>query len=69
MKKVNSLGRPLLLALVGVVGIVGMLLSEGWGDALCFVLAMVPLAAGAWYVHAQRAAGVSPTRRAKEPVS
>lgn len=43
----RALRLPLLMALLAVVGIVGMLLLEGVGDAVSFVMALLPLIVGA----------------------
>lgn len=59
----NALGRPLVPAFLGMAGIVGMLLSEGWGDVACFVLAAVPLLYGGGHALAQRRAAKARARR------
>lgn len=63
MKGRRALRAVVLLALVGVIGIIGMLLTEGAWNATFFVLAALPLAAGAWWRWRQRvpaARGVGP---------
>lgn len=42
----HALRLPLLLALLATVGIIGMLLLDGVGDAASFILAALPLAVG-----------------------
>jgi hypothetical protein len=46
MTGTKSLRLMLVLALASIAGIIGMLLFEGVGDALCLVLAALPLVVG-----------------------
>lgn len=49
----DALRLPLLLALLAIAGIIGMLLLEGIGDAVSFVLALLPLVVGGWLARKQ----------------
>ncbi|PWK82722.1 hypothetical protein [Fulvimonas soli] len=64
MSRLGALPRTLLLALLGVAGIVGMLLADGVGDAVFFLLAAAPLVAGGWYGWTMRRAGAARTGHA-----
>lgn len=44
----QTLRLPLILATIAMLGIIGMLLFEGLGNAASFILAALPLAFGLW---------------------
>lgn len=46
MNAALNLRLTLALAAVSIVGIIGMLLLDGIGDAICLVLAAAPLGVG-----------------------
>ncbi len=53
----RALVLVIALALVAMAGIVGMLLAEGRWDGVCFIMAILPLAAGLgcwWRWHVPR---------------
>ena len=52
----RTLRLPLMLAVTAMLGIVGMLLLEGLGNAASFTLAALPLAVGSWAWLSRRAA-------------
>jgi xanthosine utilization system XapX-like protein len=54
MNPLHSLRLPLILAVIAMVGIVGMLLFDGVGNAASLVLAAVPLFVGWWAWWSQR---------------
>jgi hypothetical protein len=54
MNLLRSLYLPLALAVIAIVGIVAMLLLTGRGDAVAFLLAMLPLAVGGGVAAYQR---------------
>lgn len=57
MKGRRALLRVLLFALAAIVGIVGMLLTEGAWNVAFFLLAGLPLVAGTWWRFTARASG------------
>lgn len=61
----RRLGGIVLMAAVAAAGIVGMLLSEGWGDVPCFLLAVLPLAVGVGAYARRRSDGPAPRAAAR----
>lgn len=54
MNRLSVWPRVLLMALASMAGIVGMLLYEGAGDVVCFVLTAMPPILGGWYAWRMR---------------
>lgn len=55
--------RVTQLALLAAAGIIGMLLADGVWDAVCFVLAALPLLIGGWRAWTLRAQSAKALRK------